>query len=54
MNPNFVLKPTRTATAPSKEPCGNPIRKIKIKEIMFSVVNSNILKKDCFYKFNFW
>ena len=29
-------------------------RKIKIKEIMFSVVNSNILKKDCFYKFNFW
>tara|TARA_B100001175_G_C19441114_1_gene606300 strand:- start:1053 stop:1259 length:207 start_codon:yes stop_codon:yes gene_type:complete len=42
MKSNLDLYPTREATAPSNEPCGNPIKKIRKKEIIFIVVNSVI------------
>ena len=38
----LVLKPTNMATAPSKDPCGNPMKKINRKEIMFKEVSSII------------
>jgi NurA-like 5'-3' nuclease len=40
----FDLKPSRAATAPSKEPCGTPIKETKQRAIRERVLNSYIIR----------